>query len=130
MLRGTCVTVPSQLEIGQRAKKRKVHDLSDRRPFKSRTSLLRRRTCQNYLPFFSSFLSFFSSPKVSMWPPFFSSFLSFFSSPYTRTCPPFFSSFLSFFSSPAKEGALKEIATATAMIAINMRFIICHLPGC
>src|SRR5689334_3083444 len=63
-----------------------------------------------------------------MWPPFFSSFLSFFSSPYTRTWPPFFSSFLSFFSSPANEGALKEIATATAMIANNMRFIICHLP--
>src|SRR6185295_18421650 len=77
-----------------------------------------------YLPFSSFFCSFGSS----IWPGFFSSFLSFVSSPYTRTWPPFFSSFLSFFSSPANEGALKEIATATAIIANNMRFIMCHLP--
>jgi hypothetical protein len=32
---------------------------------------------------------------------------------------------LSFFSSPAKEGALNDTATATAMIAINMLFIVC-----
>ena len=37
----------------------------------------------------------------------------------------FFSS-ASFFFSSAKEGALNVTATATAMIAIKMRFIICH----
>jgi hypothetical protein len=36
---------------------------------------------------------------------------------------------LSFFpSSPAKEGALKANATATAMMAINMRFIVKSPP--
>src|SRR5215467_10263610 len=102
---------------------RKVYDQSDRRPFKGKqTCPIRGQACPNYLPL-SSFLSFFSSPKVPMWPPFFSSFLSFFSSPYTRTDPPFFSSFLSFFSSPANEGALNVTAIATAMMAINIRFI-------
>ena len=46
--------------------------------------------------------------------------------PYTRTWPPFFSSF--FFSSPAKAGALNVTATATAIIAIIMLFIISHPP--
>src|SRR5262245_45836247 len=57
---------------------------------------------------------------------FFSSFFfsSFFSSKIT-TLPPFSLSFFSFGSS-AKEGALNATATATAIIAINMRFIVCH----
>jgi hypothetical protein len=39
----------------------------------------------------------------------------------------FFSSFVvSFGGSPAKAGALNVTATATAMIAIKMRFIVCH----
>src|SRR2546422_2451493 len=37
----------------------------------------------------------------------------------------FFSS-VSFFFSSAKEGALNATATATAMIVIKMRFIVCH----